>query len=483
MSFESKKSIKIFDTLSNQIQELKTLEKNILKMYVCGPTVYDRPHLGNARSIVIYDLFYRFFLQIFDQVIYVRNITDVDDKINQSAKDQNISIQELTQKILQFFYDDINALNVLKPTFEPKVTENIVEIIQIIQKLLDNNNAYIQAGHVLFDVSSCKDYGKLSNRKIDELISGARVEIADYKKNPLDFVLWKPASPNDDISSVFQSPWGDGRPGWHIECSAMSFKFLGENFDIHGGGADLQFPHHENEIAQSCSAHRGSNYASYWIHNGFLTVDGEKMSKSLKNFITVNDLIKAGVNGSTIRLMLLSSHYRKPFDFNQKVLQDSQKTLEKFHEIFDEEFVDKILETQSSKPSSEILDFLADDLNFSKVLAFLHLQLKSLKSNKDSQKLLEFVENLKFLGIFDKKFIKNKLTKSDLNVENFNQENIVLKNNDKIDINFIENQIALRQKYKAQKNFIEADEIRLKLSEMGVAIEDKSNGITIFTIK
>jgi cysteinyl-tRNA synthetase len=483
MSFESKKSIKIFDTLSNQIQELKTLEKNILKMYVCGPTVYDRPHLGNARSIVIYDLFYRFFLQIFDQVIYVRNITDVDDKINQSAKDQNISIQELTQKILQFFYDDINALNVLKPTFEPKVTENIAEIIQIIQKLLDNNNAYIQAGHVLFDVSSCKDYGKLSNRKIDELISGARVEIADYKKNPLDFVLWKPASPNDDISSVFQSPWGEGRPGWHIECSAMSFKFLGENFDIHGGGADLQFPHHENEIAQSCSAHRGSNYASYWIHNGFLTVDGEKMSKSLKNFITVNDLIKAGVNGSTIRLMLLSSHYRKPFDFNQKVLQDSQKILEKFHEIFDEEFVDKIPENQTPQPSIEILDFLADDLNFSKVLAFLHLQLKSLKNNKDSQKLLEFVENLKFLGIFDKKFIKNKLTKSDLNVENFNQENIVLKNNDKIDINFIENQIALRQKYKAQKNFAQADEIRLKLSEMGVAIEDKSNGITIFTIK
>ena len=483
MSFESKKSIKIFDTLSNQIQELKTREKNILKMYVCGPTVYDRPHLGNARSIVIYDLFYRFFLQIFDQVIYVRNITDVDDKINQSAKDQNISIQELTQKILQFFYDDINALNVLKPTFEPKVTENIAEIIQIIQKLLDNNNAYIQAGHVLFDVSSCKDYGKLSNRKIDELISGARVEIADYKKNPLDFVLWKPASPNDDISSVFQSPWGEGRPGWHIECSAMSFKFLGENFDIHGGGADLQFPHHENEIAQSCSAHRGSNYASYWIHNGFLTVDGEKMSKSLKNFITVNDLIKAGVNGSTIRLMLLSSHYRKPFDFNQKVLQDSQKTLEKFHEIFDEEFVDKIPENQTPQPSIEILDFLADDLNFSKVLAFLHLQLKSLKNNKDSQKLLEFVENLKFLGIFDKKFIKNKLTKSDLNVENFNQENIVLKNNGKIDINFIENQIALRQKYKAQKNFAQADEIRLKLSEMGVAIEDKSNGITIFTIK
>jgi cysteinyl-tRNA synthetase len=483
MSFESKKSIKIFDTLSNQIQELKTLEKNILKIYVCGPTVYDRPHLGNARSIVIYDLFYRFFLQIFDKVIYVRNITDVDDKINQSAQEQNISIQELTQKILQFFYDDINALNVLKPTFEPKVTENIAEIIQIIQKLLDNNNAYIEGGHVLFDVSSYKNYGKLSNRKIDELISGARIEIADYKKNPLDFVLWKPASPNDDISSVFQSPWGEGRPGWHIECSAMSFKFLGENFDIHGGGADLQFPHHENEIAQSCSAHRGSNYASYWIHNGFLTVDGEKMSKSLKNFITVNDLIKTGIYGSTIRLMLLSSHYRKPFDFNQKALQDAQKTLEKFHEIFDEEFIDKIPENQSHQPSSEILDFLADDLNFSKVLAFLHSQLKEIKNHKDSQKLIEFVENLKFLGIFDKKFINNKGAKSNFNVANSASHNKLTQNNVKIDINFVENQIALRQKYKAEKNFVKADEIRQTLNDLGIAIEDKSGNITIFTIK
>jgi cysteinyl-tRNA synthetase len=476
MSFNAKKSIKIFDTLSNQLQELKTLEENVLKIYVCGPTVYDRPHLGNARSIVIYDLFYRFFLQIFDKVIFVRNITDVDDKINQTAKEQNISIQELTQKILQFFYADINALNVLKPTFEPKVTENIPEIIQIIQKLIENNNAYIEDGHVLFDVSSYKNYGKLSNRKIDELISGSRIEIADYKKNPLDFVLWKPASKNDDISSVFQSPWGDGRPGWHIECSAMSFKFLGENFDIHGGGADLQFPHHENEIAQSCSAHRGSNYASYWIHNGFLTVDGEKMSKSLKNFITVNDLIKTGINGSAIRLMLLSSHYRKPFDFNQKALQDSQKTLEKFHEIFDEEILNKIPENQTNKPSSEILDFLADDLNFSKVLAFLHLQLKALKATKNQEKLVEFIENLKFLGIFDKKFIKN-------NVDEPNSQSELSKNHAKIDVNFIENQIALRQQYKIEKNFAKADEIRLNLSEMGVLIEDKPNNNTIFTFK
>jgi cysteinyl-tRNA synthetase len=288
-NFNSPIEINIFDTLSNQLQPLKTLEKNILKMYVCGPTIYDRPHLGNARSIVIYDLFYRLFLKIFDEVIFVRNITDVDDKINKSALEKNISIQNLTQQILQLFYEDIYALNVLKPTFEPKVTDNIPEIIALIQKLLDNNHAYIADNHVVFDVCSSKNYGKLSNRKIDELLFGARIEIADYKRNPLDFVLWKPASPNDDASSIFDSPWGRGRPGWHIECSAMSSKFLGENFDIHGGGADLQFPHHENEIAQSCCANQGSTYAKYWVHNGFLTVNGEKMSKSLKNFITVFD--------------------------------------------------------------------------------------------------------------------------------------------------------------------------------------------------
>ena len=425
------------------------------------------------------------FISNFPKVTYVRNITDVDDKINKAAKEQKISIQELTQTITNFFYADIGALNVLRPTHEPRATENIAEIITMIEKLIANGNAYVNKGHVLFNVSSYADYGKLANRQLDEMIAGSRIEVADYKNDPLDFVLWKPADDEDDISSVFQSPWGDknngGRPGWHIECSAMSSKYLGTDFDNHGGGADLQFPHHENEIAQSCSAHRGSSYASYWIHNGFLTVDGEKMSKSLKNFITVDDLIKAGINGSTIRLMLLSSHYRKPFDFNQKALQDSQKTLEKFHEIFNEESLDKILENQSNKPSPEILNFLADDLNFSKVLAFLHLQLKALKTNKDSQKLTDFIINLKFLGIFDKKFIKNNIDKSTFNIA-YASENKSLENNAKIDINFIENQIALRQKYKNEKNFAKADEIRLKLSELGVVIEDKPNSIATFII-
>ncbi|MBM3590623.1 MAG: cysteine--tRNA ligase [Alphaproteobacteria bacterium] len=463
MNFTNPKlEIKLFDTLTNKIQILKTIEKNVLKMYVCGPTVYDRPHLGNARSIVVYDLFYRFFLQVFEKVIFVRNITDVDDKINDSAKEQNISIQQLTTRIIEYFYHDIDALKVLKPTFEPKVTENIPEIIDLIQKLIDNNHAYIANKHVLFDVSSCADYGKLSNRKIDELISGARVEIADYKKTPLDFVLWKPSDADDDPSSIFDSPWGKGRPGWHIECSAMSLKFLGENFDIHGGGADLQFPHHENEIAQSCSAHRGSNYASYWVHNGFLTVEGEKMSKSLKNFVTVFDLLNRGVKGTTIRLMLLSSHYRKPFDFNQKILEDSQKTLEKFHEVLSINDV-KIALNNSQTISPEIMEFLADDLNFSKVIAFIHNQLKTLKTHKTNDILIKYISNLSFLGILDESFIVD--------------DSAI--NND-LDLNFVNEQINLRQKLKAEKKYAEADEIRKNLLNLGVVIEDKPNNQSAF---
>jgi len=466
-NFSPKISIKLFDTLTNQLQELKTLQQNQLKMYVCGPTVYDRPHLGNARSIVVYDLFYRFFLQVFDKVIYVRNITDVDDKINNSAIDQKISIQELTTKIINYFYHDINNLNVLSPNFEPKVTENIDEIIDLIKKILANNHGYISNNHVLFDVSSYKFYGKLSNRKIDELISGSRIEMADYKKNPLDFVLWKPADENDDPSSVFESPWGKGRPGWHIECSAMSHRFLGENFDFHGGGADLQFPHHENEIAQSCSAHHGSSYASFWVHNGFLTVNGEKMSKSLKNFITVNDLLSRGIHGTTIRLMLLSSHYRKPLDFNQKILDDSQKTLQKFHDIMqvcDLENVD----FKNHKISPIILEYLADDLNISKVLAVLHEQHKLLKNNQNTEKLQEYLANLNFLGFLDKKFI-----------EKPNQNNDLF-NNQLIDKEYIEQQLKLRQELKADKKYQEADKIRDKLLQIGIGIEDKPNNQSIF---
>jgi cysteinyl-tRNA synthetase len=443
--------IKIFNTLTRKEEILTPIDQNHLQMYVCGPTVYDRPHLGNARSAVVYDMFFRFFQKIYQKVTFVRNITDVDDKINAAATSQAIPIQELTDKITKLFHQDLDALNVLRPTLEPKATQNIPEMIAMIEKLIENGNAYESKGHVLFDVNSYENYGELSRRTLDEMVAGARVEVASYKKNPLDFVLWKPASANDDVSSVFESPWSKGRPGWHIECSAMSVKYLGQNFDIHGGGADLQFPHHENEIAQSKCALRGSNYAKYWIHNGFLTVNGEKMSKSLKNFITVRDLLDKGENGLAIRYLLLAAHYRKPLDFSQKTLDDAKKSIAKFYAIFDESDLKKPIKQENGALMVQILQFLADDLNMSKVFALLHEKNK----NKD-----EMLQALDFLGLLDVNYFAAK--KGD------------------IDENFIISQIEARKQAKKDKNFALSDQIRADLSEKGVIIEDRPNGEVIW---
>ena len=447
--------ISLFNTRSRKKEIISTFEPEHIKMYVCGPTVYDRPHLGNARCVVIYDLFFRFFREVFPKVTYVRNITDVDDKINLAAKECGISIQELTKKNIDFFYADIDALNVLRPTFEPRATDHISEMIMMIEALIASGHAYENQGHVLFSVESFADYGKLSNRNLDEMIAGSRVEIATYKKNPLDFVLWKPADSDDDASSVFESPWGSGRPGWHIECSAMSSKYLGADFDIHGGGADLQFPHHENEIAQSCCANPHSHYARFWIHNGFLTVNGEKMSKSLKNFITVRDLLGQGVDGVVIRYLLLSTHYRKPFDFNQKALDDAKKAIEKFHSVLDSE-------VQVSKIPPQIFHYLADDLNISKAIALLHEMAKELKTTNDKNLKEKFAAALDFFGLLstNKSFYKKDLHES----ENFS----------------INSQIELRLKFKQEKNFFKADEIRKTLLSQGVILEDISKDKTIW---
>lgn len=454
MSF--KFPITIFNTLSNKEENLIPSDYNHLKFYVCGPTVYDRPHLGNARSIVIYDLFFRFFKKNFPQVTYVRNITDVDDKINQAAKEQGITIWELTSKIIGFFNSDMDALNVLHPTKEPKATEHIAEMIVMIEQLIKNGNAYVSDGHVLFDVSSYDKYGELSNRNLDEMIAGSRVEVATYKTDPLDFVLWKPADAEDDISSVFESPWGKGRPGWHIECSAMSSKYLGADFDIHGGGADLQFPHHENEIAQSRCANPKSHFAKYWIHNGFLTVDGEKMSKSLKNFITVRDLLDKKIRGVVIRYLLLSSHYHKPLDFNQKALDDAQKSIEKFYHSFAKE---DLLNIEDVLPD-EILQGLADNLNISKVIAFLHELSSKAKNNVAAKKQL--LSSLDFLGLIDVNFFDRKTN---------------------LDENYINAQIELRFKYRQEKNFAKADEVRNGLLTKGIILEDIAKDKTIWKIQ
>jgi cysteinyl-tRNA synthetase len=467
--------VKIFNSLSGKEEFIETINPDILSIYVCGPTVYDRPHLGNARSVVIYDLFYRLFKKLYKKVIYVRNITDVDDKINDAAKERNITIKELTKEVTGYFYHDIDALNVLRPDFEPKATDHIKEMIEMIAKLIINGNAYENQGHVLFALESYKDYGCLANRQLDDMIAGARIEIADYKRNPLDFVLWKPADKDDDQSSVFDSPWGKGRPGWHIECSAMSSKYLGVDFDIHGGGADLQFPHHENEIAQSRSANHGSIYAKYWVHNGFLTVNGEKMSKSLKNFFTVFDLLNQNISGMVIRYLLLSSHYRKPFDYNEKALEEATKVIDKFyHAIDDQEALNYYQNNQSECKKLvdvRLIEALCDDLNISKVIALLHDLTKEIKHSPNQPlKLslqLKLISCLDFLGLFSIDYFKQ------------------IKSPDKateIDENYILNQIELRKKAKAEKNWALADQIRLELLSKNIILEDKPNNQTIWKI-
>jgi len=317
----------IYNTLDGTIS-FEPIDKENIRMYVCGPTVYDRIHLGNGRSLVVFDVLFRILRFIYgeDHVKYVRNITDIDDKIIKASAEKSITETILASEMTDYFHKDCEYLNCLEPTYEPRVTQEIPEIIKIIQKIIDNENAYVKDGNVMFSVESYKDYGILSNRKLETNKQNIRIEEKEYKNNQDDFLLWK----KTDKGISWDSPWGRGRPGWHIECSAMSNKYLGENFDIHGGGADLKFPHHENEIAQSKCAYKGSLFAKYWMHNGFLMIDGKKMSKSLGNFITIGDVKIKGVNGNALRLALLSTHYRKPMNFSNKLLSDSEKMYDKF---------------------------------------------------------------------------------------------------------------------------------------------------------
>ena len=376
--------IKLQNSLTRAKEVFQPIDENHVGMYVCGPTVYARPHIGNARSVVIFDLLYRLLREVYPKVTYVRNITDVDDKINKAAKEDGISIGQLTKRTTQEFHEDTDALNVLRPDIEPKATEHISNIISMIEKLIENEAAYVSEGHVLFSVDSFDEYGKLSGKKLEDLIAGARVDVESYKKAAGDFVLWKPANDGDDESSVFESPWGLGRPGWHIECSAMTHAHLGENFDIHGGGADLKFPHHDNEIAQSRCAHHGSDYAKYWVHNGFLTVNGEKMSKSLGNFITMHDLLEKGIHGQVIRIALLSANYNKPLDWNDKLLADSKKTAQNINKII--EFFDESGTAEPENFDNLFLKTLSDDLNTSNFFAAIHKKISEFKKARGEEK-------------------------------------------------------------------------------------------------
>jgi cysteinyl-tRNA synthetase len=436
------------NSLSGNKELFIPIDAKNVRMYVCGPTVYDLIHIGNARSLVVYDLLYRLLNHLYgpNHVTYVRNITDVDDKITKKAKELNISIFELTKKTITDFNTDTQYLGCVNPTHEPKATDNIAQMIEMISNLLAKNCAYIKEGTVYFNITSFSNYGNLSGRKIEELIAGNRIEIDDNKNHPADFVLWKPAT-NQETS--FNSPWGKGMPGWHIECSAMAHRYLGENFDIHGGGVDLIFPHHSNEIAQSCCAFPESSFAKYWVHNGFLKVNSEKMSKSLGNFLTIADVRNQNVSSSAIRYSLLSTHYHKPIDFNQALIHQAKEN------------VNYILRSCAQAPqrnhpdiTQEFFNHLLDDLNTHAAFSCLMQMANNYHKTQDN-KLKESIAFLcSFLGFQTQKNIENS------------------------DISRIKQLIEERAAAKMAKNWSLADSIRDSLKEEGIALEDFKNGPT-----
>ena len=455
------KKLNIFNTLKNEKEEFVPINSNKVGMYVCGPTVYDFPHIGNARPLVIFDILYRLLKEIYGahNVTYVRNITDIDDKIIESSRIKKKSIEDLTKEITINFHSDCEYLNCLKPNHEPKATDHINEMINMISSLVKNKHAYESQKHVYFSVSSFKSYGKLSNKNLKELIAGSRVQVSENKKDPLDFVLWKPS--NDDEPS-WESPWGKGRPGWHMECSAMSEKFLGKNFDIHGGGVDLIFPHHENEIAQSCCANKSNSFANYWIHNGFVTLNKEKMSKSIGNIVTINE-IKENINGQVARLALLNSHYKQPLDWNNKLLDESQKTLNKWYSLYDDELEDEVLESLITKKEKEdVLEPLFEDINTPEYISKLHKLFDSASKGLQSAKI-QFTYGCKMIGFFS----EDKKT-----WENFKKKKIL------VDEKYISQKIIERNAARNNNDYKLADEIRNELDKNGVIIEDKENKTT-----
>ena len=443
-------SLKISNTISKSKEIFKPIDEKNIRMYVCGPTVYDYPHVGNARPLIVFDILFRLLKKLYPEsrVTYVRNITDIDDKIIEASNKLKTSIKNLTEKVTKDFHSDCEYLGCLKPSFEPKATEHLEEMISLIDKLIKNGFAYESNNHVYFQVSKFKNYGRLSNKKISELISGSRVEVSDNKKESGDFVLWKPSRENEPY---WDSPYGKGRPGWHLECSAMSEKFLGNHFDIHGGGLDLIFPQHENEIAQSVCANKTDKFSNYWMHNGYVTVNKQKMSKSLGNFVTIDEL-KKNYNGQVIRLAMLSTHYSQPFDWNNEILESSKKNLDKWYEFYsdkDEEIL------------HENLKFLLDDLNTPLMISNIHELFKKAKSG-DKQSATQLSASCKILGLFG----ENK------------EDWINFKKVGKINLEEIEALILKRNSARKNKDYKLSDEIRDYLDSKGVLIEDKDDMTT-----
>jgi len=456
------KIFKIHNTLGNKLEEFNPIDPNHVRIYACGPTVYNYSHIGNARMAVVNDMLVNFLRTIYPKVTYVSNITDIDDKIIAAAEEKKIPIEELTKKFSKIYNEDMAVLGVKLPDIQPKATDHIVEMIHLIETLIQKNFAYEKEGHVLFHVPTFKNYGSLSGRNRDEQITGSRIEVAPYKKDPTDFILWKP-SPSPKPG--WESPWGFGRPGWHLECSAMSEKTLGLPFDIHSGGVDLVFPHHENEIAQTCAAHNSLDdlrmFAKYWFHNGFVNVKGEKMSKSIGNIRLVHDLIKE-YKGEVLRLTLLSSHYRQPLNWTREIIKQNNSMLDRLYRMLkDLEHIDAYKDQHQIQEN--IVDGLYDDLNTPKVIAELNILSNQINKADDKTKgkiKYNLLEIGKIFGILqDKPNTWLGYGKS----ENLEEE-------------AIERLIKERNEARRNKNFDMADNIRHQLKEKGIEIEDTSDG-------
>jgi cysteinyl-tRNA synthetase len=466
--------LQLYDTLTRKKRPFQPIDPTRVRMYVCGPTVYDFAHIGNARPVIVFDVLFRLLRHIYgaDHVTYVRNVTDVDDKINARAAERGVSIQTVTEETYKNFKDDVQALGCLEPTVEPRATEHIEAMKELIERLVKNGCAYVAEDHVLFNVAAMKDYGKLSHRSLGEMIAGARVEVAPYKKDPMDFVLWKPSKPGEPAWPSPADIKMPGRPGWHIECSAMAWKHLGETFDIHGGGVDLVFPHHENEIAQSRCAFHTKVMANYWMHNGFLQVEGDKMSKSLGNFVTIRELLTEwkGVRwyGDCIRFAMLTSHYAQPIDWTDTRLAEAGANLHTFHLMGVNGLglkkgadINEFIEIAKGAPSPELLEALCDDLNTPHVI-YSHLFGIVKKANAKVGSLEELAKQLlidcRFLGVDPFRFYRQSM--SAINVQE------------------IEKLINAREVARKTKNFAESDRIRDELATMGVVLKDSKEGTT-----
>jgi cysteinyl-tRNA synthetase len=460
--------LRLYDTLTREKRSFMPLDPKNVRVYVCGPTVYDFAHIGNARPVIVFDVLFRLLRHVYgnDHVTYVRNITDVDDKINERAARDfpglplNEAIRKVTEQTEKQFHADVDALGCLRPSFEPRATEHIAEMRDIIERLVQGGFAYVAEDHVLFSPQAMNAansilprYGALANRSLDEMIAGARVDVAPYKRDATDFVLWKPSKPGEPS---WPSPAGihvEGRPGWHVECSAMAWKHLGQNFDIHGGGIDLVFPHHENELAQTCCAFHQGRMANYWMHNGFLQVEGDKMSKSIGNFVTIRDLL-ADWPGEVLRLNMLKTHYRSPMDWTLKGLEESARTLDDWYWV--------AADLEGEQPSPSVVHALSDDLNTPQMIAELHALRNGAASGNERERK-QFAASLRLLGFLSQSADQWKQRKQQASG---------------VDVKQIEGLISERTAARGRKDFKESDRIRDELAAMGIVIKDSKEGTT-----